>query len=107
MKLNLGYHYIASCQLVQLACALCTGIIITATTATAVTRAKTIATGIRKDAWANANRIKVEEDKPDKEQGYYLYPELYNQPEEKSIISRMLFPKEQEVVKQELLPQKK
>ena len=63
-------------------------------------------TGIRKDAWANANRIKVEEDKPDKEQGYYLYPELYNQPEEKSI-SRLLFPKEREVVKQELLPKKK
>ena len=63
-------------------------------------------TGIRKNAWANANRIKVEEDKPDKEQGYYLYPELYNQLEEKSI-SRMLFPKEQEVVKQELLPPKK
>jgi hypothetical protein len=63
-------------------------------------------TGIRKDAWANANRIQVEEDKPDKERGYYLYPELYGQPEEKSI-SRMLFPKEQEVVKQELLPHKK
>jgi hypothetical protein len=53
-------------------------------------------TGIRKDAWANANRIKVEEDKPDKEQGYYLYPELYNQPEEKSIINRVLFPKGEE-----------
>jgi hypothetical protein len=62
-------------------------------------------TGIRKDAWANANRIKVEEDKPDKEQGYYLYPELYNQPEEKNI-SRMLFAKQEEVVKRELLPPK-
>ena len=28
-------------------------------------------TGIRKDPWANAHRIKVEEDKPDKERGYY------------------------------------
>ena len=30
-------------------------------------------TGIRKDPWANANRIQVEEDKPGKEQGYYPY----------------------------------
>jgi hypothetical protein len=52
-------------------------------------------TGIRKDPWANANRIQIEEGKPDKEQGYYLYPELYGQLEEKSI-SRMLFPKEEE-----------
>jgi hypothetical protein len=37
-------------------------------------------TGIRKDPWANAHRIQVEEDKPDKERGYYIYPELYNQP---------------------------
>jgi len=33
-------------------------------------------TGIRKDPWANANRIEVEEDKPTKERGYYLYPDL-------------------------------
>jgi hypothetical protein len=55
-------------------------------------------TGIRKDPWANANRIQVEEDKPDKERGYYIYPDLYGQPEEKEI-SRLLFPEE----KQELL----
>ena len=61
-------------------------------------------TGVRKDPWANANRIEVEEDKPDKERGYYLYPELYNQPEEKSV-SRLLFPKI-ETVKQEILPKK-
>jgi hypothetical protein len=42
-------------------------------------------TGIRKDPWANAHRIPVEEDKPDKERGYYTYPELYGQPEEKGI----------------------
>jgi hypothetical protein len=48
-------------------------------------------TGIRKDPWANANRIQVEEDKPAKERGYYIYPDLYDQPEKKSI-SRMLFP---------------
>jgi hypothetical protein len=39
-------------------------------------------TGIRHDPWAEANRIPVEEDKPAKERGTYLYPELYGQPEE-------------------------
>jgi hypothetical protein len=34
-------------------------------------------TGIRKDPWANAHRIPVEEDKPAKERGYYTYPELF------------------------------
>ena len=34
-------------------------------------------TGIRKDPWANAHRIPVEEDKPAKERGYYMYPELF------------------------------
>jgi hypothetical protein len=51
-------------------------------------------TGIRKDPWANANRIQVEEDKPVKEQGYYMYPDLYGQPEEKGV-NRLLFPEEE------------
>ena len=34
-------------------------------------------TGIRKDPSANAHRIRVEEDKPAKERGYYTYPELF------------------------------
>lgn len=38
-------------------------------------------TGIRQDPWAKQNRIPVEEDKPARERGYYLYPELYGQPE--------------------------
>ena len=50
-------------------------------------------TGIRKDPWANAHRISVEEDKPAKERGYYIYPELYGQPEERGIISHLLVPK--------------
>jgi hypothetical protein len=50
-------------------------------------------TGIRKDPWANANRIEVEEDKPTKERGYYLHPDLYGQPEENGI-SHLLFPKD-------------
>jgi hypothetical protein len=56
-------------------------------------------TGIRKDPWANAHRIQVEEDKQDKERGYYMYPDLYGQPEENGI-SHLLFPEEE---KQELL----
>jgi hypothetical protein len=56
-------------------------------------------TGIRKDPWANANRIQVEEDKPAKEQDCYIYPDLYGQPEEKGI-SHLLFAEEE---KQELL----
>ena len=50
-------------------------------------------TGIRKDPWANANRIEVEEDKPAKERGYYLHPDVYSQPEEKGI-SHLLFPEQ-------------
>ena len=50
-------------------------------------------TGIRKDPWANAHRIQVEEDKPAKERGYYLHPDVYGQPEDKGI-SHLLFPKD-------------
>jgi hypothetical protein len=50
-------------------------------------------TGIRKDPWANANRIQVEKDKPAKERGYYLHPDLYGQSEERGI-SHLLFPKD-------------
>ena len=42
-------------------------------------------TGIRKDAWANKHRIKVEVEKDEQERGYYLHPEAFNQPNEKSI----------------------
>jgi hypothetical protein len=50
-------------------------------------------TGIRKDPWANAHRIEVEEEKHDKERDYYLHPDLYRQPEENGI-SHLLFPKD-------------
>jgi hypothetical protein len=50
-------------------------------------------TGIRKDPWANAHRVQVEEDKPDKERGYYIHPDLYGQPTENQI-NRLLFPKQ-------------
>jgi hypothetical protein len=42
-------------------------------------------TGVRQDAYANKYRIPVEEDKPERERGYYLRPEVFNQTEEKSI----------------------
>ncbi len=42
-------------------------------------------TGIRRDAWADANRIPVEEQKPEEERGRYLNPEVFGQPVEKGI----------------------
>src|SRR5262249_40919042 len=39
----------------------------------------------RQDAYANAHRIPVEEDKPASERGYYLHPEAFQQPEEKAL----------------------
>ncbi len=42
-------------------------------------------TGIRKDPWAVANRIKVEEEKMSNEKGRYLCPDLYGKPEAKGI----------------------
>jgi hypothetical protein len=57
-------------------------------------------TGIRKDPWANAHRIKVEEDKPSEERGYYIYPDLYGKAAEKGI-SRLLFPEEEEESKKQ------
>jgi hypothetical protein len=42
-------------------------------------------TGVRHDAYADKHRVKVEEDKSEKERGHYLHPEVFNQPEEKSI----------------------
>jgi len=42
-------------------------------------------TGIRQDAYANKHRIPVEEKKPERERGYYLHPQLFDQPEEKSV----------------------
>jgi hypothetical protein len=47
-------------------------------------------TGIRKDPWANAHRVQVEEDKPDKERGRYIYPDLYGQSADKGL-SRLHF----------------
>jgi hypothetical protein len=43
-------------------------------------------TGIRQDAWANAHRIPVEQEKSEVERGFYLHPELYGAPEEKGVL---------------------
>jgi hypothetical protein len=42
-------------------------------------------TGVRRDRYALAHPLVVEEDKPDAERGHYLSPELYDQPGERSI----------------------
>ena len=43
-------------------------------------------TGIRKDPWAGENRIVVEEKKNNDLQGHYLYPELYDNSENRSVV---------------------
>jgi uncharacterized protein with von Willebrand factor type A (vWA) domain len=43
-------------------------------------------TGTRKDPWAAANPLEVEEDKPQEERGRYLQPSLYNASEEQSVM---------------------
>ena len=40
-------------------------------------------TGVRQDAFAKAHPLVVEQDKPVKEKGFYINPELYGQPEQK------------------------
>jgi hypothetical protein len=42
-------------------------------------------TGVRQDAWANAHRTPVEQEKNTRERGHYLHPELYGASEESSI----------------------
>jgi hypothetical protein len=42
-------------------------------------------TGIRRDPWAEANRIVVEAPKPEEERGFYLHPEAYGQPPERGV----------------------
>ncbi len=49
--------------------------------------------GIRKDPWANAHRVQVEGEKPEKERGYYIHPDLYGKPAETGV-SQLLFPEE-------------
>ena len=45
-------------------------------------------TGIRKDPFAEKNRIPVEELKPEDERGTYLHPREWDQPESKGLTHR-------------------
>ena len=40
-------------------------------------------TAVRRDVYAVANPLIIEQEKPQRERGYYMHPELYGQPEEK------------------------
>jgi hypothetical protein len=42
-------------------------------------------TGIRHDAWAEAQQFSAEREKPDAEKGFYLHPELFGQGEDRGI----------------------
>lgn len=42
-------------------------------------------TGVRQDAWMKNHPLQIEEDKPERERGYYLHPELFGQPKEKDL----------------------
>jgi hypothetical protein len=42
-------------------------------------------TGVRKDAWANANRVAVEQPKPAHEKGLFLHPEVLGYPAERGV----------------------
>jgi hypothetical protein len=42
-------------------------------------------TGVRHDAWANAHRIPTEVQKPSREKGSYLHPQLFGAPAEQSV----------------------
>jgi hypothetical protein len=42
-------------------------------------------TGVRQDAYANAHRIAVEDEKPAHERGAYLHPEVYGQPKTQGV----------------------
>lgn len=44
-------------------------------------------TGVRQDPYAQAHPLQVEVEKPERERGYYIHPELYGAPAEKSIES--------------------
>lgn len=42
-------------------------------------------TGIRQDPYANKHRIPIEEEKGERERGYYLHPDAFNQSDEKGV----------------------
>jgi trimeric autotransporter adhesin len=46
-------------------------------------------TGIRQDAFANAHRIPVEEQKPEPERGKYLHPEAFEAARDKDMSAQL------------------
>jgi len=61
-------------------------------------------TGIRHDAYADAYRIPVEEEKPPQEQGHYLHPELFGASEHEAIGAGMIVPSTGQLVPREHRP---
>lgn len=53
-------------------------------------------TGIRQDAWAEKNRIVVDEEKPDGERGLFLDPTLFDQPRERGLYYELSLPQQPE-----------
>src|SRR5262249_26452640 len=49
-------------------------------------RVSWMVTGIRRDRWAEAHRLKVEDHKPAEERGYYLHPSLHGHGEDKGVL---------------------
>ncbi|MCX4545581.1 hypothetical protein [Streptomyces sp. NBC_01565] len=46
-------------------------------------------TGVRQDAWAEAHRIRTEEDKPQDHRSFYLHPEEHGQPESAGLLAHL------------------
>jgi hypothetical protein len=44
-----------------------------------------LVTGVRQDAFAKAHPLQVEVEKPGRERGFYIHPELYGAPDEKQM----------------------
>jgi hypothetical protein len=44
-------------------------------------------TGVRHDPWASAHPLEVTTEKPEKERGYYLHPELYGAPAAQQVVT--------------------
>jgi len=60
-------------------------------------------TAVRQDAYAKAHALVVEQQKPAQERGFYRHPELYGQPQEKSV-QWARHPKERQQIKAQQLP---
>ena len=65
-------------------------------------------TGVRQDAWANANRVEAEVEKAEREKGKYLHPELFGQDASKGLhYSERMTPKPQTAKEQQRIAENK